>query len=253
MSQLANQQDVTAYVAANQADIAGLKSNIVVDLSTRYTTFYANLSAALTALNSDTTTDATAIKKAGVSIKFINSTTNKYEQWNLKASSWSTNTSDWALDADGSVTSGKLKLPFELEKPSANEYVTQASQIGMYDESLLEVIEDAMLETESYDYSDFTVGQYYTLTGTTPSNPTAASGFSSFVTSVKAGQKIKLKTVGASNARAYALTDNNKTILSVAPANANYSSGIELQVEQDGYLYVNDNNVAFTGTSVVII
>lgn len=101
---------------------------VVVDLSARYSASYANLSAALIALDSDAT--ATNIKKGGVSIKFINSTTNKYEQWNLKASSWSTNTSDWALDVDANVVSNKLKLPFELEKPSSNEYVTQASEIG---------------------------------------------------------------------------------------------------------------------------
>jgi len=104
-------------------------SMVVVDLSVRYATSYANLAAALVALNSDTAADATAIKKGGVSIKFINSTTNKYEQWNLKASSWSTNTSDWELDVDGSVTNGKFKLPFELKRPNAGTPVTNATEI----------------------------------------------------------------------------------------------------------------------------
>lgn len=36
----------------------------------------------------------------------------------------------------------KLKLPFELEKPSADEYVTQASQIGMNGKSLDEFLGD---------------------------------------------------------------------------------------------------------------
>lgn len=130
MGNLGSGEAVAAQVAINQADIAGLKSNIIVDLSTRYSTSYANLSAALTALNSDTATDAVAIKKGGVSIKFINSSTNKYEQWSLKTSSWSADTSDWALDINSSVANGKLKLPFELIKPSNNEYVTQGSQIG---------------------------------------------------------------------------------------------------------------------------
>lgn len=99
---------------------------VVIDLSTKYSTSYANLSDALTALNADTS----VIKIGGMNIKFINSTTNKYEQWNLKALSWSTNISDWALNVDGSVTNDKLKLPLELEKPSINKYVTQASEIG---------------------------------------------------------------------------------------------------------------------------
>lgn len=143
ITDLPDGQAVSAQVAINQVDIAGLKSDIVVNLSTRYNTSYANLSAALTALNSDTATDVAAIKKAGVSIKFINSTTNKYEQWDLKASSWSTNTSDWALYVDGSVANGKLKLPFELEKPSSNEYVTQASEIGYGDKALDEELTES--------------------------------------------------------------------------------------------------------------
>lgn len=148
----------------------------------------------------------------------------------------------------------KLKLPFELEKPSANEYVTQASQIGMYDKSLLEVIEDALLETESYDYSDFTIGKFYTLTGTTPSAPVTESTYSCFVTPVVKGQTVRLKTVGGSNARAYALTDEEKNILSVAPAGADYSStAVELQVEQDGFLYVNDRNTVFQDVSIFIL
>lgn len=69
------------------------------------------------------------IRKGGMGVKFINSGTGKYEQWNLKASSWSTDTSDWALDVDGSVTDGKLKLSFEMERPNENTPVTNTSEI----------------------------------------------------------------------------------------------------------------------------
>lgn len=84
-------QDAT--VLQHGTRITALESTSVHDLSVMYSSSYANLSAALTALDADTS--ATAIKVAGMSIKFINSTTNKYEQWNLKASSWSTDTSNW--------------------------------------------------------------------------------------------------------------------------------------------------------------
>ena len=70
------------------------------------------------------------VRKGGMTVKFINSTSRKYEQWNLKASSWSTNTSDWALDVDGSVTDGKLKVPFELVNPDAQTPVTRAECVG---------------------------------------------------------------------------------------------------------------------------
>lgn len=153
ITELPDGQAVSAQVAINEVDIAGLQSEIVVDLSVRYSAYYANLSAALTALNSDTATDAVAIKKGGVSIKFINSSTNKYEQWSLKASSWSTNASDWALDANGSVTNGKLKLSYELEKPSSNEYVTQASEIGHNGDPLGTIIDS--MATNGYKFGGF--------------------------------------------------------------------------------------------------
>lgn len=168
MGSLGSGEAVAAQVAINQADIAELKSDIVVDLSTRYSASYANLSAALTALNSDTATDATAVKKAGVSVKFINSTTNKYEQWNLKSSSWSINTSDWTLDIDGSIANGKLKLPFELTKPNAQTPVTNATEIkygnkwlnAVLDEqkASLDSVEEAVLGepvNETYTSADF--------------------------------------------------------------------------------------------------
>src|SRR5574344_680934 len=38
-----------------------------------------------------------SVRKGGMSIKFINSDTNQYEQWRLIATSWSVNVSDWAI------------------------------------------------------------------------------------------------------------------------------------------------------------
>lgn len=122
-------QAVSAQVAINEVDIAGLKSNVVVDLSTRYATSYANLSAALTALNGDNATDATAIKKAGVSIKFINSTTNKYEQWVLKAASWSANNSDWVSVTNPNaedVSYGSSNVKEELDRKKTDNLKFEA-------------------------------------------------------------------------------------------------------------------------------
>ena len=54
---------------------------------------YADLSAALTALNAL----PAAYKKGGMSLKFVQSSDNKYVQYRLMADSWSTNTEDWAV------------------------------------------------------------------------------------------------------------------------------------------------------------
>ena len=51
----------------------------------------------------------------------------------------------------------KLKLPFELEKPSANEYVTQASQIGMDSKPLDRAVpsnKDNVDNASDFDISD---------------------------------------------------------------------------------------------------
>lgn len=106
-------QDAT--VLQHGTRITTLESTSVHDLSVMYSSSYANLSAALNALDADTS--ASTIKVGGMSIKFINSTTNKYEQWNLKASSWSTDTSNWG-----------------------NTNVTQASEVDYNGQSLSNIL-----------------------------------------------------------------------------------------------------------------
>ena len=49
----------------------------------------------------------------------------------------------------------KLKLPFELEKPSNNEYVTQASEIGHGNKSVAEELEQLQQEGQAIVGSDF--------------------------------------------------------------------------------------------------
>ena len=104
------------------------------------------------------------------------------------------------------------------------------------------IITDNINKKDIYNNENFIEG-FYLLTqgvgGTAPDNIAASSSYACSRIEVKAGQIINLKTIGGKNARAYALTDVNRTILSVAPANADYSSGITLNVAQDGYLYVN--------------
>lgn len=95
------------------------------------------------------------LRVGGLTVKFVNSDTGEYEQWRLKSSSWNTNISDWALDIDGSIADGKLKLPFELENP--NGVVTQANQIGMDGKPLDRAVpsnKDNVGNASDFDISD---------------------------------------------------------------------------------------------------
>jgi len=111
---------------------------------------------------------------------------------------------------------------------------------------------------KSYIYNDsnFTRGYLYKLSqgvGNIVSNDLSSNiGWAYLKTEVKAGQIINLQTIGGGSARAYALTNMNRVILSVAPADADYSTGITLNVEQDGYLYVNTSKDFLPYASVVI-
>ncbi len=67
----------------------------------------------------------------------------------------------------------------------------------------------------------------------------------SFRSEVYKGATVFLKTKGGQNGRAYALTDKDRVILRVADANADYTSeGIYINVEEDGYLYINCTGAA---------
>ena len=66
---------------------------------------YANLSAALTALN----TLSASYKRGGMSIKFVQSSDNKYVQWRLMTNTFSTTVSDWQ-GVDEEPTAGSDNL-----------------------------------------------------------------------------------------------------------------------------------------------
>ena len=89
--------------------------------------------------------------------------------------------------------------------------------------------------------SDLTTGYYYNLSGTTPSGPYALSSWAYAKIAVFAGQKFYLSTVGGNTARAYALTNAEGTILSVADANATLTNQL-ITVTVDGFLYVHSSS-----------
>ena len=92
----------------------------------------------------------------------------------------------------------------------------------------------------SYLSSALTAGYLYGLAGSAaPASPEPNGDWSCFRTPVVKGQMYKLTTFGSSNARAYALTDTSRNILSVAVAEVRAFVNELLVVNNDGYLYVN--------------
>lgn len=76
---------------------------------------YASLSAALAAVPTD-------VKAGGMSIKFINSGTGKYEQWRLMATSWSNTVGDWqGIDDEPIPSSINLVESGGVKKAIGNE------------------------------------------------------------------------------------------------------------------------------------
>lgn len=101
--------------------------------------------------------------------------------------------------------------------------------------------------TETDLTSDFTQGAYYNLGGgvgaTVPVSPSANVSYSYIVVPCSKGDKITVTARGGNNSRAWAITDKNRVILSVAAASATVTD-LTLYAEQDGYFYINSNDNA---------
>ena len=148
----------------------------------------------------------------------------------------------------------KLKLPFELEKPSPNEYVTQASQIGYKASPLDTKIEhfedviDGQSETREEEIEGFITDKYINT-----ANKTEGSTFSVDINyagtyagchcvkhAVTSGEKYKIYGKGISGYLGlYILTGTGNIVKSVLLASDARTNPVVLEVEEDGYLYVN--------------
>ena len=105
----------------------------------------------------------------------------------------------------------------------------------------VEQFDNAVFAPEvTYDKDDTESG-YYVLSGETAVGPAANAGWKYLRLSVKRGDSVDVYTRGGgTDARAYALTDKDGTILVVAaPSTDTRTSGAVLSVAVDGYLYVN--------------
>lgn len=85
-----------------------------------------------------------------------------------------------------------------------------------------------------------------------PTINTSVQTYGCMLLPVSAGDTVTIATKGGSGARAYALTDSNYIALVVANSNVTtISNPVTLDVEQDGYLFVNCENTAFENFSII--
>ncbi|MBQ3152913.1 MAG: DUF4886 domain-containing protein [Bacteroidaceae bacterium] len=98
-----------------------------------------------------------------------------------------------------------------------------------------------LIKTEVYTVSNAT-NSYYNLSknigDTAPASSYTHDSWYSFSIPIAAGSTITITAVGGGNARAYALTDNNRRIVSLADADSTLVD-FQITAEQDGYLYIN--------------
>ena len=145
--------------------------------------------------------------------------------------------------------------PLTLE--SDNPYVAIAQNTANIAQSTAVIFEDI-----NVDNTDLAVGYFYSTQNQsvgdihtdTPNqfieNPTS---WGCIKLSVAKGSIVVIKAKGGTNGRAYALTDKNRKILVLADANVDtMDSPVTLTVEEDGYLYVNQNNTTLKSFGVRI-
>ena len=82
-----NQSEPTYYIASDIYDVSARNND----------TTFESLSALLNDSNLSTLIP-TAVRCGGMSIRFVQSSDNKYVQYRLTADEWSTDTNDWAVD-----------------------------------------------------------------------------------------------------------------------------------------------------------
>lgn len=151
----------------------------------------------------------------------------------------------------------KLKLPFELEKPSANDYVTQSSQIGHNGQPLNQALDDIANEVDGivgshkeYD-SDILVSGYYDF-----HNVSVGDAFAGVITSssrqyckafeIRIGSSIELRTKTISSTAGYVrpycvVSKSTGKVVVIAPTTATQDlteDPYEYTANEDVILYV---------------
>ena len=140
----------------------------------------------------------------------------------------------------------KLKLPFELEKPSSNEYVTQTSEIGHNGDSLDTIIDDivggesqTIIPISGFEECAWVSSGGKASKNSSPSNPNAR-GVSQAI-SLNKGDRVVLTTATYSvYVNMYLLCETDGTIFaSKTPQAVGVEETNEIVASKDCLLYIN--------------
>ena len=111
----------------------------------------------------------------------------------------------------------------------------------------LENLESYIIDSETWLSSNLLQG-YFSLNKNVgevaPITPYEHAKWKCCCIEVSSGQTIQLTTIGGEAGRAYAITDKNRIILSIAPSNTSLSDAL-IQITENGYLYVNCTKEGF--------
>ena len=174
---------------------------------------YADLTAALAALPS-------SYQKGGMSVKFVQSSDNKYVQYRLMADSWSTDVTKWQ-GVDNKPTPGSKNL---------------VESGGVYDETHTE---------NDVDKTSTAVGEHYIVTNVSVGsvvdieNPTEAGNFEYIIFQVLAGEKIKVKGQGGNAPRLWAFIDIDKKMIESSDNSLYLNDYVTLTAPANGYFISN--------------
>ena len=182
---------------------------------------YADLTAAL-GTNGANIPDT--LRKGGMSVKFVQSSDNKYVQYFLTKDEWSANAEDWE------------KLNLEEEVSQLGQDVNDISDILNGGEEEIKTLQTPLSTSGYINCSMAQIGQAYNRTIVV-----SYEGAACWRIPVSIGEKYEIWAKGNGNAGAlYVLTGNNDIVLAKVGNSESKTTPVILNITQNGFLYVND-------------
>ncbi len=172
------------------------------------------------------------LRTAGLTISFLNSAGDT-EKWEFGGGSWTVG----SFEQVGGNKISELKDEVATINTAINGIKIIASCITGED----------LINDSAYWGLNFDIG--YKLSDT----PQSIKNYSGYVTEVKSGQVIKLKSINNTNIIPWAITDNQRLIVA---KNDSFGTGslesYTINIENDGYIYTNQNTATKNNFSLII-
>ena len=225
---------ITNYLSTiNYVGFASISHTKVTDLETHLTGLIFDVSEANNETSYESLSDALSVannillpeqKKGGMTIKYIQSSDNKYVQYFLTKNTWSVSEGDWQ------------KMNLEEEVSQLGQKVGDISDILNGSEEEIKTPQTPLSTSGYINCSAAIIGQAY-------NRAVVASyeGAACWRIPVSIGEKYEILAKGNGNAGAlYVLTGNNDIVLAKVGNSESKTTPVILNITQNGFLYVND-------------